>query len=192
MDASQIPDEHKVPTLFAVLTGRGKEAAQKIGSHSSHIDEFVHGLSRIPVTEHNIQQRKMNRWNAIKFSDFRAKITSEHEATSNCLEYLSAQLKALSVHVNNNATLLECIRSVFKDLTWCMTLYECTTANQDPHTFGQLLRTAASNIEHAKRSNHSITSSFPVDSDAISIPEMAASFFSKTRSLPHHPRIQRY
>lgn len=193
MRALQIPDEHKLPRLFEVLAGRAKEAVQKIRSKSSNIDERVERLACILVLEYYIQQGKMNCCNAIKISDFHAKVIYEHETTGIWLQLLGAHLKDLPVHMNNNVTILEHISSVFKDLTLYMTIDEHKTANQDPFTLGQLLKMAASNFdEFPKGSNCGSNFSFLIDSDSSSVPEMVVPFFERTRSPPHLWQPHRY
>jgi len=139
----------------------------------------------------------MNRWNSVQYAQFRAKVSTEHEATGNCIDYLIAHRKDLPDHMNNDASLLERIRQIFKHLPWCMTLYERTTPNQDPNTFGELLKTAASNFdEHQKNKITESTPSFPVQSatkdTSSSISEMVATFFAKTSPPPNHRRPFRY
>lgn len=73
MEASQILDDFEVTVLFSVLTGKARLAASKIRTHNIKIDEFIHSLSNLLLFEHNIQGRKINRWNAISYSNFRAK-----------------------------------------------------------------------------------------------------------------------
>jgi len=94
----------------------------------------------------------------------------------------------------NEATLLERIRNIFKDLQWCSTLYERTTPNQSPETFGQLLKTVASNYDDREKRKKTVpAATYTVDPPTQgTMSVMVANFFAKTRPPPSYRRPFRY
>ena len=197
MRASQISDQHQVTTLFSLLTGKAKLVASKVRSNTLSIKEFVDEIASVLVFEHNIQQRKANRWKALTFSDFRANSKTHHDAVQSCIEHLTAHQKDLTRHNRCDHHLLAQFREVLEFEEWCTTLYEQDLPTMSSSSFAQRLLTAASRFDSRQKRPPTATSSYhtseqpthhnlPDSYNATHLSHMVAAFFAKTTIPPRH------
>ncbi|KAI0565266.1 hypothetical protein FGB62_20g18 [Gracilaria domingensis] len=193
MDASKIPPEHRVTVLFTLLTGKARDTASKIRSGHESIDTFLEELYKLILYEPNIQQRKINRWQSIHFGSFKAEHPSLHESSSRCIDHISAHSKDLPPHMCNSLTVLQKMREVFYNESWCQSIYEKSLPTMDPDSFAELIKTAAANQDRrSKTENHSKGTSSYTTSTAPQIPindlaNLVVHFFSRT---PPPPRVR--
>ena len=98
--------------------------ASRIRSSTLTVMEFVEELPAALVFEHNIQQRKANRWKSLTFSDFRTNSKTHHDAVQRRIEPPTAHQKDLASHNRSDHHFLARFREVFEFGDWCTTLYE--------------------------------------------------------------------
>jgi len=106
MTASKIPVENQVTVLYTVLTGKAREAAASMNTSGMYIDTFVKELKRKLLYDQNIQQRKLNRWNATTFLQFRNKSHNMHSAVTSCIDFIFQHHKHLPDFIRNDQCLL--------------------------------------------------------------------------------------
>jgi len=144
---SKIPPDHHVTTIFTLLNGKAREIASHMNLANLDTEGFVLELKRKLLFDYNVQQRKLNRWNDLKFSTFRQGTSSLHKATSLCIDHVSQHFKDLPEFMANDQSLLERLRSIFRQESWCLSLYEKAVPTMKSSGFAELLKTAASNYD---------------------------------------------
>lgn len=65
--ASKIPEAIRVPTLISIWIGKFRPVASTISMADTNLNKFPMKLKRNILYAHNIQQRKLHRWNGTTF-----------------------------------------------------------------------------------------------------------------------------
>ena len=110
--------------------------------------------------------------------------------------------KDLPTHMLSEALLHKRLRTIFRDVLWCDTLFQRTTAHETPESFAQKLVSAA--VNHDRRVSHRPdSSSKPYHSHIPNAPDAEnnktteafkdlIAFFAKTPPPPRHRRPKRF
>lgn len=202
LKASNIPEEHQVTTTFTLLLGKARDVASSINLHEHTIESFVTALKSMLLHDHNIQQRKLNRWNTITFGYYRQRTATLHKAASSCLDTVFQHFKDLPPFMSHDQALLERLRSIFRNESWCLSLYEKASPTMTASEFAELLKTAASNFDqrNAIQTNQNTEKghgTYPVDAQNTTISHhelglLVNAFFAKTPPPPRFRRPHRF
>lgn len=79
------------------------------------------------------------------FGTFRHNISSEEQATRKCIEFVTEYQKDLPKHMLAEEHMYTQLRSIFRSVSWCETLFQRTEAHENASSFGQKLISAAAN-----------------------------------------------
>ena len=196
MKAAGIAKEHQPVVVFSLTTGKARDAAKKGNIHDTTMDELVDHIKECCLYDKDIQSKRATRWQDVKYSDFRAKHTTEDGATRNCIDHLTSFQKDLPKHLTSDASFFDRIKQVFANETWCATLYERSSGYQTAVMFSQAIITAAANFDNLTRSIQSNLGSSHVNHSqnqviTNNVHEAAShnlvAFFAKTPP-PHNSR----
>ena len=152
MGASKVSEEHQ-PTVLFSLTKPGSKARKvlkRCNLNEVSITQMVTLLKEECLYDTNIQDRRATRWNNITYDTFRAKYSTEDEATRECIEQVTVFHKDLPKHLNNDAQLRDRLQAIFKPISWCSTLFERSISQYTPEGFASHIITAAANADERK------------------------------------------
>lgn len=138
-----------------------------------------------------IRKRRVKHWNQVTYAEFRAKHSTEDEASRKCIYHITAHHKNHPMYMFSDAILLDLLRSIFKHVPWCGTVYKRISSGHTSSAFTQATTTAAWNAYDCKHSeNPQTTRAYNLTSgsshELISTYQHLVPFFSKTPPPPNY------
>lgn len=145
MENLQIVPSHRPSVLYSLLTGKARKACAKLVLTSINLDEMVEEIKKKVLYDGGIKDRRTSSWNTATFEQFRKVSDSEESATRKCLEFITEYQRDIPKHMLAQEHLYTRIRSIFRTVPWCETLFQRTEVHENPTSFGQKLISAAAN-----------------------------------------------
>lgn len=201
METLDISEVHRPSVLFSLLPPNtpARNACNKLNLKSITISEMVYEVKKKVLFDGEIQDRRVTRWNSMSYDQFRKATDSEEAATRNCLDYIVEYQKDLPEHMLAPQLLYNRIRSIFRTISWCETLFQRTEAHEDAQSFGQKLISAAANQDLRSKIHpkpvipyHTTQQTALLTRPTNFIHSELVAFFSKTPPPPRHRRPRRF
>ena len=147
METLDIAASHRPSVLFSLLPPNTppRNACTKMQLKSITIETMVSDVKKKVLFDGEVQDRRVTRWNSTTYEQFRKTTDCDETATQKCLEFMIEYQKDLPSHMLAPAHLYNRLRSMFRSVSWCETLFQRTEAHEDSHSFGQKLISAAAN-----------------------------------------------
>lgn len=130
MKAAGIDQQHQPVVLVSLTNGKAREAANNVNLNDTTLNDLVDHIKELCLYDKDIQSRRATRLQDMKYSDFRAKHTTEDAANRDCIGEVTSYPKDLPKHLTSDATLLDIIEQLFANDSWCSMLFERSSGHQ--------------------------------------------------------------